>query len=208
MEVENVRKKLRSLKKKFGKFEDLDEKRARRQLEDVSKKAVDDAINRFLKVSRKKSQSSNRLLQCRELNKQVDGALGLYKEGDETAVRRQSEKRYRKIERNFESVIDFPPGDVKNAVCKFSFPGEEDTTSSDEDEIMSSFVESIAITDRQKKMNTANHNIASESEDETVSSFTTASTKAETLETISYAGSNLSRQEFKTILQNRKPFSA
>ena len=49
-----MRKKLRSLKKKFGKFEDFDEKRARRQLEDVSKKAVDDAINRFLKVSRKK----------------------------------------------------------------------------------------------------------------------------------------------------------
>ena len=122
----------------------------------------------------------------------MDGALGLYKEGDETAVRRQAEKRYRKIERNFESVIDFPPGDVKNAVCKFSFPGE-DMSSSDEDEIMSSFVESIAITDRQKKMNKANHRIASESEDDTVSSFTTASTKAETLETISYAGSNLSR---------------
>jgi benzoyl-CoA reductase/2-hydroxyglutaryl-CoA dehydratase subunit BcrC/BadD/HgdB len=51
MQVENVRKKLRSLKKKFEKFDDFDEKRARRRLEEISKKAVDDAINRLVKVS-------------------------------------------------------------------------------------------------------------------------------------------------------------
>jgi len=185
MEVENVRKKLRSLKKKFEKFDDLDERRTRRRLEDISKKAVDDAMKRLIK--------------CRQLSRQVNGALSLYKEADETAVRRQVEKRYRKIERSFESIIDFPPGDVENAVCKFSFPGQEDMSSSDEDEdeIMSSFVESIAPEDRRKmnkKINREGHKFASESEDDTISESisTTMSTKAETLETISYAGSNLS----------------
>jgi hypothetical protein len=118
--------------------------------------------------------------------------LSVYKEGDEAAVRRQAEKRYRKIERSFESIIDFPPGDVKNAVCKFSFPAEEEITSSEEDEIVSSFVESITLKDRRKMIKKENRNIASESEDDS-GSLTTGSTKAETLETISYAGSNLSR---------------
>jgi len=81
-------------------------------------------------------------------------------------------------------------------VCKFSFPGLAEFSSSEEDEIMSSFVESIE--DRRKiikKINKSDHNLPSESEDDTVSESmsTTLSTKAETLETISYAGSNLSR---------------
>ena len=119
--------------------------------------------------------------------------MSLYKEGDETALRRQAEKRYRKIERSFESIIDFPPGDVKNAVCKFSFPAKEEAmTSSEEDEIMSNFVESITLEDHRKMIKKENRNIASESEDDS-ESLTTGSTKAETLETISYAGSNLSR---------------
>lgn len=58
MEVENVRKKLRSLKKRFEKFDGLDDKRARKRLEDISKKAVDDAMNRFIKVSQKRESQS------------------------------------------------------------------------------------------------------------------------------------------------------
>ena len=64
-------------------------------------------------------------------------------------------------------------------------------SSSDEDEIMSNFVESITLEDRRKMIKKENK-IDSESEDDS-ESLTTGSTKAETLETISYAGSNLSR---------------
>ena len=45
-----MRKKLRSLKKKFEKFNDLDEKIARKRLQQISEKAVNDAMDKLIKV--------------------------------------------------------------------------------------------------------------------------------------------------------------
>ena len=79
----------------------------------------------------------------------------MLEEGEGNTAESQAQKRLKKIEKTFNDLIKNPPGDVKDAVCEFSFPVKEDcsdldfSSSEEEDEIVCSYVDSVRLEGRE-----------------------------------------------------------